>query len=61
MLKTFGSPLSLQSSTAKSLAKDIPNLNEHPSLSSNAALPQLSAAEMLYDSSTGQWVETPNC
>ncbi|XP_044494071.1 uncharacterized protein LOC123217242 [Mangifera indica] len=52
MLKTFGSPLSLQSSTAKSLAKDIPNLNEHPSLSSNAALPQLSAAEMLYDSST---------
>ncbi|KAJ0038149.1 hypothetical protein Pint_23183 [Pistacia integerrima] len=52
MLKTFGSSLSLQSSTARSSTKDIPNLDgERPSLSSNAALPRLSAAEVLYDSS----------
>ncbi|XP_044490532.1 uncharacterized protein LOC123214665 isoform X2 [Mangifera indica] len=52
MLKTFGSSLSLQSSTARSLTKDILNLDgECPSLSSNAAPPRLSAAEVLYDSS----------
>ncbi|KAF3946682.1 hypothetical protein CMV_027078 [Castanea mollissima] len=50
--KTFGSSLSLQSSTARYLTKDIPYLEgERTSISSNAELPQLSA-EVLYDSSS---------
>ncbi|XP_050282669.1 uncharacterized protein LOC126723354 [Quercus robur] len=50
--KTFGSSPSLQLSTARSLTKDIPYLEgERTSLSSNAALPPLSA-EVLYDSSS---------
>lgn len=50
--RTFGSSLSLQSSTARSSTKDIPYLEgERTSLSSNVALPQLSVAEVLYDSS----------
>lgn len=52
LLKTFGSSLSLQSSTARSSTKDIPAFEgELMRLSSNAALPQLSVAEVLYDSS----------
>uniref|UniRef100_A0A2N9FFE0 Uncharacterized protein n=1 Tax=Fagus sylvatica TaxID=28930 RepID=A0A2N9FFE0_FAGSY len=50
--RTFGSSLSLQSSTVRSSTKDIPYLEgERTSLSSNVALPQLSVAEVLYDSS----------
>ncbi|TXG47965.1 hypothetical protein EZV62_027259 [Acer yangbiense] len=51
LLKAFGSSLSLQSSMARSSTKDIPNLEgERTSLSFNAALPQLSVSEVLYDS-----------
>ncbi|KAH7568546.1 hypothetical protein JRO89_XS06G0013200 [Xanthoceras sorbifolium] len=57
--KTFGSSLSLQSSIARSSSKDIPYLEgERTSLSSNAALPRLSVAEVLYDSSAD--VLSPN-
>ena len=53
--KTFGSSPSLHISTARSLTKDIPYLEgERTSLSSNAALPPLSA-EVLYDSSSGEF------
>ncbi|KDO52767.1 hypothetical protein CISIN_1g008822mg [Citrus sinensis] len=59
LLKTFGSSLSLQSSTARSSTKDIPAFEgELMRLSSNVALPQLSAAEVLYDSSAD--VISPN-
>lgn len=53
--KTFGSSPSLHSSTARYLTKDIPYLEgERTSISSNAELPQLSA-EVLYDSSSGEF------
>lgn len=59
LLKTFGSSLSLQSSTARSSTKDIPAFEgELMRLSSKVALPQLSAAEVLYDSSAD--VISPN-
>lgn len=59
LLKTFGSSLSLQSSAARSSTKDIPAFEgELMRLSSNAALPQLSVAEVLYDSSAD--VISPN-
>ncbi|KAA8528965.1 hypothetical protein F0562_033547 [Nyssa sinensis] len=46
----FGSSLSLQSSSAKSLVKDATNLEERSSISSYVPLPRLSVAEVLYDS-----------
>ncbi|KAB8653880.1 hypothetical protein FH972_026175 [Carpinus fangiana] len=50
--RTFGSSLSLQSSAARSSTKDLPYVEgERTSLSSNVPLPQLSVAEVLYDSS----------
>lgn len=59
LLKTFGSSLSLQSSTARSSTKDIPAFEgELMRLSSSVALPQLSASEVLYDSSAD--VISPN-
>lgn len=51
--RTFGSSLSLQS--ARSSNKDSPYLEgERTSLSSNLALPQLSVAEVLYDTGAGK-------
>ncbi|KAG2669081.1 hypothetical protein I3843_14G017600 [Carya illinoinensis] len=50
--RTFGSVLSLQSSSARSLSKDVPYLEgERTSLSLNVPLPRLSVAEVLHDSS----------
>ncbi|KAJ4710434.1 RAB6A-GEF complex partner protein 2 [Melia azedarach] len=51
VLKAFGSSLSLQSYTARSSTKDIPTFEGELGLSSNAILPRLSVAEVLYDSS----------
>ncbi|XP_021910638.1 uncharacterized protein LOC110824349 [Carica papaya] len=49
--KTFGSSLSLQSSATRSSFKDSPYLEgARTSLSSNLAVPHLSVAEVLYDS-----------
>lgn len=49
--RIFGSSLSLQSSMARSSTKDVPYLEgERTSLSSNVALPQLSVAEVVFDS-----------
>ncbi|XP_037497100.1 uncharacterized protein LOC105645377 isoform X2 [Jatropha curcas] len=53
--KMFGSSLSLQSFAARSSHKDASNIETgRTSLSSNVALPRLSVAEVLYDSSSGQ-------
>lgn len=53
--RTFGSALSLQSSSARSLTKDVPYLEgERTSLSLNVPLPRLSVAEVLHDSSAGE-------
>lgn len=55
--RTFGSALSLQSSSARSLSKDVPYLEgERTSLSLNVPLPRLSVAEVLHDSSAGESV-----
>ncbi|XWS63313.1 hypothetical protein CRYUN_Cryun06bG0084600 [Craigia yunnanensis] len=52
LYKTFGSSLSLQSSAARSSNRDGPyHDGDRLSLSSNVGLPQLSVAEVLYDSS----------
>ncbi|KAK2967037.1 hypothetical protein RJ640_003393 [Escallonia rubra] len=48
--KTFGSSLSLQSSIARSSSKDAPYLEDRTSISSYMAIPRLSVAEVLYDS-----------
>lgn len=51
--RTFGSSLSLQS--ARSSNKDTTLIEgERTSLSSNLALPQVSIAEVLYDTGTGE-------
>lgn len=51
--RTFGSSVSLQS--ARSSNKDSPFLEgERTSLSSSLALPQLSVAEVLYDTGAGE-------
>ncbi|OMO60121.1 Reduced growth phenotype protein 1 [Corchorus capsularis] len=51
LYKTFGSSLSLQSSAARSSIRDGPYPDaDRMSLSSNAGLPRLSVAEVLYDS-----------
>lgn len=56
--KTFGSSLSLQSSAARSSNKDAPYIEGgRTSLSSALALPRLSVAEVLYDSSAGESVK----
>lgn len=53
--KTFGSSLSLQSSATRSSFKDSPYLEgARTSLSSNLAVPHLSVAEVLYDSTLGR-------
>lgn len=51
--KIFGSSLSLQSSVARS-NKDAHYLDSRNSISSYMALPRLSVAEVLYDSSGGK-------
>ncbi|KAK3033637.1 hypothetical protein RJ639_033762 [Escallonia herrerae] len=48
--KAFGSSLSLQSSIARSSSKDAPYLEDRTSISSYMAIPRLSVAEVLYDS-----------
>ncbi|XP_065877790.1 uncharacterized protein [Euphorbia lathyris] len=48
--KAFGSSLSLQSFAARSLTKDPSYIEGRSSLSSTLALPQVSVAEVLYDS-----------
>lgn len=56
--RTFGSSLSLQSSMARSSTKDVPYLEgERTSLSSNVALPQLSVAEVVFDSGAGEFLK----
>lgn len=55
LIRTFGSSLSLQSSIARSSFKDVSYLEgEQTSISSYAAPPCLSVAEVLYDSTTGE-------
>lgn len=54
----FGSSLSLRSSSARSLTRDVSTLEGfRTSLSSNMALPRLSVAEVLSDSGAGEQIK----